>query len=481
MKKNSQPCLFIIIIVFASLSLFYSPDTLSAQSFKFYDSKSNMAVTSGFTLLKNSAGRISYPQSYQGRLWFAETHSLEKPAYVQYSFLSDNFSIDYSKTPAGSVKILKGEAAANSSTLYAVYLTAKSGGDSYQNSSQPPAAKYSFGYNPYASSGGSSGVQTQSRTQVQPQPQTQTQIQNRTISYSGNSFGSGGGYQSALTTKPSPSTTPATTKPQPTTTPATPKPSLTTTPVKSIPATNTTTTTSSNTRQTITPSTSVTRPTTNTTQSTVTPAQTSGNTRGGVSGYISGGSTPFGGGSVIVSVTNSNNQIMGSQIVNTDPGTNTVYPYTISGIPKILPGSNDYYRISVTSNNGFQTTQYSQPIFKIYSNSQTVYTQPVVMQANRGKLNITLYHKTPGIGETEAELSLLARNAVINISGSSSSARFTGESPARFYRYTIDDAPAGQRTLAIMFPGHGTGGGGLTVTIPSNATATVMYNLSEGQ
>ena len=474
MKKNSSPCLFIIIIVFAALSFFYSPDTLSAQSFKFYDSKSNAAVASGFTLLKNSAGRISYPQSYQGRLWFAETHSLEKPAYVQYSFLSDNFSIDYSKTPAGSVKILKGETAANSSTLYTVYLTAKSGGDSYQNSSQPPAAKYSFGYNPNASAGGSSGIQTQSRTQVQPN--TQIQTQNRTISYSGNSFGSGGGYQNALTTRPQP----ATTKPSLTTTPATTKPSLTTTPVKSIPATNTTTT-SLNTRQTITPSTSVTRQTTNTTQSTVTPAQTSGNTRGGVSGYISGGSTPFGGGSVIVSITNSNNQIMGSQIVNTDPGTNTIYPYTISGIPKILPGSNDYYRIGVTSNNGFQTTQYSQPIFKIYSNSQTVYTQPVVMQANRGKLNITLYHKTPGIGETEAELSLLARNAVINISGSSSSARFTGESPARFYRYTIDDAPAGQRTLAIMFPGHGTGGGGLTVTIPSDATATVMYNLSEGQ
>jgi hypothetical protein len=478
MKRNYPPFLFIIIIVFASLSLFYSPATVSAQSFKFYDSKSNAAVTSGFTLLKNSAGSISYPQSYQGRLWFAETHSLEKPAYVQYSFLSDNYSIDYSKTPAGSVKILKGEAAAKSSALYAVYLTGKSGGASYQNSSQPPAAKYSFGYNPYASAGGSSGVQTQSRTQVQPN----TQTQNRTISYSGNSFGSGGGYQNALTTKPSPATTSTTTKPQPATTPATTKPQLTTTPAKSIPATTTTTTTSSNTRQTITPSTSVTRQTTNTTrQSTVTPAQTSGNTRGGVSGYISGGSTPFGGGSVIVSVTNSNNQIMGSQIVNTDPGTNTIYPYTISGIPKILPGSNDYYRIGVTSNNGFQTTQYSQPIFKIYSNSQTVYTQPIVMQANRGKLNITLYHKTPGIGETEAELSILARNAVINISGSSSSARFTGESPARFYRYTIDDAPAGQRTLAVMFPGHGTGGGGLTVTIPSDATATVMYNLSEGQ
>lgn len=453
MKKNRQFCLFIIIIVFASLSLFYSPETLSAQSFKFYDSKSNAAAISGFTLLKNSGGRISYPQSYQGRLWFAETHTLEKPAYVQYTFLSDGYSIDYSKTPAGSAKVLKGESAANSSTVYSVYLTAKSGGNSYQNSSQPPAANYNFGYNPYASAGGSSGVQTQ------------TQTQNRTISYSGNSFGTGGGYQNSLTTRPQPATT---------------KPSLTT-PVKTTPATNTTTTTSSNTRQTITPSTSVTRQTTNTTQSTVTPAQPSGNTRGGVSGYISGGSTPFGGGSVIVSVTNSNNQIMGSQVVNTEPGTNTIYPYTISGIPKILPGSNDYYRIGVTSNNGFQTTQYSQPIFKIYSNSQTVYTQPIVMQANRGKLNITLYHKTPGIGETEAELSILARNAVINISGSSSSARFTGESPARFYRYTIDDAPAGQRTLAIMFPGHGTGGGNPTVTIPSDATATVMYNLSEGQ
>ena len=460
--------LIIIIGIILSFSLLsYTQDSAQAQSFRFYDSASNAALVSGFTLLKNSAGRISYPQSYQGRLWFAETHTLEKPAYVQYTFLSDNYSLDYLKTPAGSVKVLKGETAANSSTVYFVYLTAKSGGDSYQNSSRPPAANYNFGYNPYASAGGSSGVQTQS--QPQTPIQTKTQTQNRTISYSGNSFGSGGGYQTAVTTRP-----------QLTTTSATTKPSLTTTPVKTT-ATTTTTISSNTTRQTITPSTTVTRQTTNSTQNTVTPAQTSGNTRGGVSGYISGGSTPFGGGSVIVSVTNSKNQIMGSQIVNTDPGTNTIYPYTISGIPKILPGSNDYYRIGVTSNNGFQTTQYSQPIFKIYSNSQTVYTQPIVMQANRGKLNITLYHKTPGIGETEAELSVLAQNAVINISGSSSSARFTGESPARFYRYTIDDAPAGQRTLTVMFPGHGTGGGGLTVTIPSDATTSVMYNLSEGQ
>nr|HPG59619.1 hypothetical protein [Candidatus Wallbacteria bacterium] len=76
----------------------------------------------------------------------------------------------------------------------------------------------------------------------------------------------------------------------------------------------------------------------------------------------------------------------------------------------------------------------------------------------------------------------LAQNAVINISGSAASARFTGESPARFYRYTIDDAPSGKRQLVIMFPGHKVSGGdNPSVTIPVNSTASILYNLSESR
>lgn len=391
----------IIISLFLSLLLiFYSLAPAAAQSFKFYDLSSNSAVTSGFTFIKNSGGNFSYPQIYQGRLWFAETLTLEKPAYVQYTFLSDNYSIDFSKTPSDTVKIIKGERSANGSGVYSVFISSGKA-VSYQNSNQP-AVKLNFGSTPYSFSGGAPG-----KSQSTPNSNYVNKFGSVTGGYNGYN-----GYTAGS-------------RPQ------------------------------------------------------VSTGATS--TRGGVTGYVSGGSTPFGGESVIVSVINSKNQYIKSEVVNTQPGT-TVYPYSISGIPPILPGSNDYYRVNVISNNGFQSNPYSSQNIKIYSNGQTVQAQPIVMQAYRGKINITLYHNPPALNESESYLSQLAQNAVINISGSAASARFTGESPARFYRYTIDDAPSGKRQLIIMFPGHKVSGGdNPSVNIPVNSTASILYNLTESR
>lgn len=460
--------IFIIIINFSSLFSSYTRNQAFAQSFKFYAAGADTPITGGFTFIKNSGGAISYPQIYQDRLWFAEPISLEKPPYIQFTFLSDKYSINYSKTPAEVAKIIKGEAVAGASSIYKIYLNANNNpGFSYNpnrtaNTSSIPAtpnpagAKFNFGHN-YNLPGANNVVkqtppQTQTQIQTQPQKQTQplTQVQTtvqpprpaytNTNPYSANKFG---GAQS-VQNRPLVS-------------------SLNTTNPDGIKSQNNN---NSNFQNTI--------------SQPAVPAQTVNNTtRGGVSGYITGGSTTFGGGSVIVSVTNSNNQFIKSQIVNTDPD-GSVYPYSISGIPPILPGSNDYYKISVTSNNGFQSTQYPQSNIKIYGADQTVQAQPIVMQARRGRINITLYHARPALNENEQSLGELARNAVINISGAASSARYTGESPARFYRYTIDDAPAGKRQLSIMFPGHSISGGSVKeVTIPADSTASVLYNLSE--
>jgi hypothetical protein len=453
--------IFIFIINFSFLFSSYILNQAFAQSFIFYSADAAAPVTTGFTFLKNSGGSISYPQIYQGRLRFAETLTLEKPPYIQFTFLSDNYSINSIKTSPEVIKLIKGEAVAVSSSIYKVYLSVKNNSGFSYNSNQTnninsntivntaantSGAKFNFGHNPNLP-GANSGInqsrpQTQSQTQFQipqptqqqkqsqPQAQTRTQIpiqipaqplkQTYTNPYSGNKFG---GAHSVQNQPPvSPVVVPAT-------------------PVSTSVITNS----------------------------------------GGVSGYITGGSTTFGGGSVIVSVTNGNNQFIKSRIVNTEPD-GSVYPYTINGIPPILPGSNDYYKISVTSNNGFQSTQYPQSNIKIYGADQVVQAQPIVMQARRGKLNITLYHGRPALNESEQSLSELARNAVINISGTASSARYSGESPARFYRYTIDDAPAGKRQLSIMFPGHGVSGGSVReVTIPADSSASVLYNLSEGQ
>jgi len=429
----------IIISLYLSLLLFfYSIAPAAAQSFKFYDLSSNSAVTSGFTFVKNSGGNFSYPQIYQGRLWFAEPLTLEKPAYVQFTFLSDNYSINYSKTSSDVAKIIKGELAARSSNVYNVYLSSKNN-NSYSNSNQP-GVKLNFGSSPYTANGGS-GV----KTQINPYSTSANNYNNSsgnnynsaysTFGNSANKFG--GSYQTTQTL-----------------------------PFVSTVQPSTGVTTQKNIYQSTSSQPSV---------------PTQADTRGGVTGYVSGGSTPFGGESVIVSVTNSKNQYIKSEVVNTQSGT-TVYPYSISGIPPILPGSNDYYRVNVVSNNGFQSNPYSSQNIKIYSNGQTVQAQPIVMQAYRGKLNITLYHNPPALNESESYLSQLAQNAVINISGSAASARFTGESPARFYRYTIDDAPSGRRQLIIMFPGHKVSGGdNPSVTIPVNSTASILYNLSESR
>lgn len=483
--KNFRPdgLLFIIIIALSSLWLFYEPGHALAQSFAFRDSASGAAVTGDFTLLKNSAGRISYPQAYQGRLWFAEPVTLEKPAYTHYTFLSDKYAIDNARTPAAALRVLKGEMAAGPSSLYVIYLKAGTSLSSGPAQALPavstvrPDARYNFGGAPYAPSGGGLASQTTrpqasvpSQSPAKPASNSQPQISNRTISYSGNSFGgartvnpyTGTWVQTGGTTGGATATTNGGGGAAVTVTGGGGQTGATNT-VNAI-----------NTTAGGRPGNAV----VNNGQGNST--QGSSGTRGGVAGYISGGATPFGGGSVVVSVTNSNNQIMGSQVVNTEPGVNTIYPYTITGIPTILPGSNDYYRIVVTSNNGFLATQYPQSNFKVYSNSHTVYTQPIVMQARTGRVSVTLYHGPPGIGETEAELSTLARNAVVMIAGTGASARFSGESPARFYRYVIDEAPAGQRTLDIMFPGHRVNGNA-TVTVQADSSVSALFNLGEGQ
>lgn len=393
--------LFLLLFPFSFSFSYHFLDRAFAQSFVFHGTDAAVPVTTGFTFLKNSGGSILYPQIYQGRLWFAETLTLEKPPYVQFTFLSDNYTINSIKTSPEVIKIIKGEAVANSSSVYKIYLNIKNHSglsyNSYQNQNNRPNSnttlsmagntsgpKFNFGYNPNLPNANNAINQSQPRAVSPPQ--------------------------------------------QP-----------------AIPA-----------------------------------AQGVNNTaRGSVYGYVTGNSTTFGGGSVIVNVTNANNQFIKSQIVNTEPG-GSVYPYTISGIPPILPGSNDYYKISVTSNNGFQPVQYPQSNIKIYGAGQVVQAQPIVMQARYGKLNITLYHGRPAPYESEQSLSELARNAVINISGTASTARFISESPARFYRYAIDSAPAGKRQLSIMFPGHGLSGGSLKeVSIPADSSASVLYNLSE--
>lgn len=442
--------IFIILINLSFLFSSYTQNQAFAQSFIFYTAGADTPVTGGFTFIKNSGGAISYPQIYQGRLWFAETLTLEKPPYIQFTFLSDKYSINYSKTSAEIIKIIKGEATAGASSIYKICLSTNNNTGHINNFNpnvNTSSAKFNFGYN-YSLPTANNGVkqplpQTQIQTQSQRQPQVQTQVQTPvqrlqqtyTNPYSGNKFGDVQSVQNR--------------------------------PLVSAPDT----TNSGGVKSEIN----------NTFQNTISqpavPVQTVNNTtRGGVSGYITGGSTTFGGDSVIVNVTNSNNQFIKSQIVNTEPD-GSVYPYSISGIPPILPGSNDYYKISVTSGNGFQTTQYPQSNIKIYGADQLVQAQPIVMKARRGRINITLYHARPALNETEQSLGELACNAVINISGTASSARYTGESPARFYRYTIDDAPAGKRQLSIMFPGHG--GSVKEVTIPADSTASVLYNLSE--
>ncbi len=444
----------IIFILFLSLMplflLCYNQAPAFAETFYFYDSNSKILVSGGYTFLKNSGGRIIHPQIINGRCWFSETITMEPP-YIQFTFLSDNYSIDQSLTPVESLKIIKGTQSALPHGTYKIYLkirkvenvsyftdknknTFNTGRsvNSYSNvkttsdySSSAPAVNYNFGYNPALS------VQTNSKILPRTSNNIQTYNQYNPLQNPPGKTSAERIIQNQINKQPV---------------------SLNQNYVQ--PFLQSTTSTSS-----------------------------SSTTRGGVSGYLtSGGGVPFGGGNVIVSVTNSKNQYIKSEIINTESGGGT-YPYTINGIPPILPGSNDYYKINVISNNGFQTVTEPRSTgnIKIYSNGQTVQAQPIVMQARTGRLNITLYHGRPAAGETEELLSELARNAVINISTAGTCARFTGESPARFYRYSIDSAPAGSRKLLIMFPGRDVSGGNEpAVYITPDSTTTVLYTLKNG-
>lgn len=206
---------------------------------------------------------------------------------------------------------------------------------------------------------------------------------------------------------------------------------------------------------------------------------------GSINGFIGTTGNPLPPEKVVVTVTSRNNTVVKTTTVDTT-GYQSTYPFEITGVPSIIPGSGDSYKVNVVSNNSYTANPYSQTSnIRIYGNGQTVYLNPITMSLNRGTLNVTLYHGQAGIAESESYLSVLAQNAVINIPGFATSFRYVGESPARFYRYAISDAPAGQWTVQVMFPGHRIAGSGVnggyeaSVWIPSNSTITSFFNLTE--
>ncbi len=471
-KNGSVPCLsyeisrglfysknFYNVFIISFLILFITCAQAHAQTFMFVD-ETGAKVTSGFTFVKNLKNDISFSaRAPLNKFYFRQSLSFEEPAATGYSFQSENYSIDTAKTGGDTLDILAGKEAAPVYSVNMVYLKNKKNAASSSGSSKA----YGFGGNITAATPGAAG-QTFKNTAAQ----TAVPATNKPAALTNNKNTLAG----STSVKPPAAavTNPATIKPATATLtyPSTVKPATATatypagvTPVIIKPAT-------------------VDQPAV-TAKNTAAKRSVSlnlGTGGGSVSGiFMNSRGEPFPAESVVITVSNNGGTFTRSTIVTTN-GTQTAYSFQIDGIPQILQGSTDSYKLTVVSNNSYTVNANLPSNIKIYGNGQNVYTQPITMAANRGRLNITLYHGPNSLTESDSMLLTLAQNAVMNISGFAVSCRFTGESPRHFYRYVIDDAPAGKWQLEIMFPGHGVSRQP-SVWVPSNATATELFTLTE--
>ena len=417
-----------------------------AQTFIFID-ETGAKAASGFKFIKNSKNDVSFSSpAPMNKFYFRQSLSFEEPEASGYSFQSESYSIDPSKTGGDTLAILEGKKAAPSYSVNVIYLKGKN------NAAAPSGgALKAYGF------GGNLSAKTYTVN-----PQTVKTIPARTFTSLSNkpgTFGTNPNSQTASTKTVKPATTTVT------------DPAM----VKPVAATVAGVKTFKPAVTTITAQPAVSNKNANTKKSVSLNLGAGGGSVSGV--FTNPRGEPFPAESVVITVSNGSGTFTKSAVVQTSGG-QTAYPFQIDGIPQILQGSSDSYKLTVVSNNSYTVSAALPSNIKIYGNGQNIYTQPITMAANRGRLNITLYHGQNAPLESDSMLLTLAQNAVMNIPGFALSCRFTGESPRHFYRYVIDDAPAGRWQMQIMFPGHGVSRQP-SVWIPSNATISDMFDLTE--
>jgi len=477
---------FLFIYVFLFF-LLLSAGISNAATFRFINENGKI-VTSGINLIKNLNNSLfkAIP-AYGGNFYFSDNLSLDMPQKSSYSFTSSVYAIDETKTGPENLNILNGSLSAPSYSVIVIYLKSRfsarpsvtstaasthantSGNLSYSERSRTSAANSTisssktsynpnnFNYNGFSSQNNKFNSIVNTVTSNNGTQSSTTTAANNTYSYYNNDrFGqsqtNSNNYSNTYTNGGIVIPT---------------KTTAASTGINTISPVNTITTTTGNSINTTSPSAGKTIF-----------RQDIGTSGGSVSGYIRNQNGQLiAQEQIIITVTNRNGTFSKSTILNTD-GTRSIYQFQIDGIPQIIQGSSDSYTISVISENLYSVSLGTPSSFKIYGSGQTVNLSGITMAANRGTVNLTLYHGANKLSEDDASLLVLAQNAVITVQGMAVFARFTGESPRHFYKYIVDNAPAGTWTYQIMFPGHKTIETP-KIWVPSNASTNALFNLTE--
>ncbi len=408
--------------IIAIIIMFIICGPAGAQTFMFID-ETGTKITSGFKFFKNLKSGISFSTGAPlGKFYFTQSLSFEEPSAASYTFQSEIYAVDASKTGSETLSILAGKTVAPTYSVNMIYLKHIKNAAAQGSSRNTAIEASTIIKHPFKGKAERTSATLPKNT--------------ATLAYNTNT-------QATLTTVTKTTATgPVIATPNVTPTVNQPIIAAGNTAVKKSVSLNL------------------------------------GTGGGSVSGtLVNSRGEPFPEESVVITVSNGSGAFTKSVIVTTS-GSRTAYPFQIDGIPLILQGSTDSYKLTVVSNNSYTVNASLPANIKIYGNDQNVYTQSITVAANRGRLNITLYHRENSLSESDSELLTMARYAIMNIPGFALSCRFTGESPRHFYHYAIDEAPAGKWRLDIMFPGHSVSRQ-TSIWIPSNGTVSELFTLTE--
>jgi len=168
--------------------------------------------------------------------------------------------------------------------------------------------------------------------------------------------------------------------------------------------------------------------------------------------------------------------------------------YTGPAVPVLPSSSNDTYTVKVTSDyahmvnpaNGISGILLKVTEGATQADNPAVNAGTITMAVERGQVEITLYQVpyTANITGTQNDTILReqATQAIITTVGALNDtvSRYTGESPDRYFHYTIENVPVGQRSFIVNFSGHTVTSGDGTisnVTVIKDVTTRIMENI----